>query len=103
MNNNNGIAGVARPAWASAAWCFENYGIGRATLNELAAAGKIRAFKSGKAMQCAKVYNVADLDAYMEANSSPLAPEPPEDNRPEATEEDFAEMLRRGTRMMHTA
>ncbi len=82
-----------RPVWARAAWIEENYGLCRHALLDLAAAGRIRKFKTGPSKAAAVCFCVADLDEVMAGESSP-PPAPPADDRPEATDEEIAEFLR---------
>lgn len=90
------------PKWAQRGWIEANYGIGKAVLKELVADGTVRSFKTGKRRQNTRAYLVADIEAYVwsrvEGNGPAPAPAVPFDDRPEATEADIAELLRKAAK-----
>ena len=90
----------ARPAptWVRRRWLEENYSLSKGVLRQLREAGIVRSFNVGKD-RSSRAYRLSDIDAYLASITEGVGFEPPPppmiDDRPEATEEDFAELLRK--------
>lgn len=92
------MTNTMNPEWANAAQIQAAFGLGKSALAAGVAAGRIRKFKTGKAQQCAAVYNVADVRRWVGGDEPPTPPPPTADRRPEATDEDFAALMRRAAK-----
>lgn len=89
------------PTWVRRRWIEENYCISKGVLKRLREKKLVRSFNVGKEKN-SRAYYRADLDAYIasitEGDGFPIALEAPFDDRPEATEADIAELLRKAAK-----